>query len=258
MKFSLDQVPLVPMVTAVAPQYGQQEVAVCARQGWPAAKSVPFRPVQTSTALHPPVWRSDTTARSGVRGESSLTDLTEEEWKKGSNAKNPQAAIEPRKVFGNLPAKAEKESIAGIKDHQTGAEVREQLMKSFSRLPVYPKAFGQVESRVKSEVKTRDSGYLTPAPSKKVKPSFMMNLNTSRAKKVQAPKSRFVNTPGRVTARLGEYGDPLSFTEDPKFKAAVARAKAHLTKSQKPSKAAPKKENKKKEVKPMDEDIMAF
>ena len=58
-------------------------------------------------------------------------------------------------------------------------------------------------------------------------------------------------------ASLKDRGlDPFAFTEDPKYKEAAARAKAHLNRSKKLS----KKENKKTKAKSIDsdEEIMAF
>ena len=67
LQFSLDQVPVVPLVTGLRPRYGQEEEeALCSQAGWPAA-AVPYRKEQQQLPrLHSQFWGSISGGGGGV------------------------------------------------------------------------------------------------------------------------------------------------------------------------------------------------
>ena len=335
MRFSLEEVPLVPRVTGVTPQYNQPQHPLCSQVGWPAP-AAPLRQVQPGTRLHQPVWRTDSltpsqweSQGSGVkvtgqttlanlttsqaaggekaRGQSTLANLTEGQWRGTSSLNTEQhwkrgQENQSNKTFGNRQSLGQKEVGKGFGNGQPKAQdlsrgigtlqtrqterreeagdgmTSEQVMEYLKKLPCVPPIIAKErrlarerEQRlareakltgleVKTETKTRDSGYVTPPSPKKekVKPSFTSGLNASIARtlKVQPPTSKYFYGPGKVPAKLADQAGPRGFTEDPKFKAAVARAKVHMNSKEKLS----RKKNKEKENKnSVDlDDVMTF
>ena len=339
MRFSLEEVPLLPTVTGVTPQYSQPQQALCSQVGWPAP-AAPLRQVQPGTRLHQPVWRTESLTPSQwenqvsgvkvtgettladltpsqvpagekVRGQSTLANLTENQWR-GTSSLNTEehwrrgqdrlkVEKQSNKNFGNKQSLGQTDVRKGFGNGQTEAqdlrrgfgtrqterreagdvETPDQVMEYLKKLPCVPPIIAkerrlarEKEQRlareakltglaVKTETKTRDSGYVTPPSPKKekAKSNFTSGLNASiaRTMKVQAPTSKYVYAPGRMTAKLGDQAGPRGFTEDPKFKAAVARAKVHMNSKEKLSRTLAKKQKEKENKNSIDlDDVMTF